>query len=128
MKGNQPTLFKQLKQLPWAQIPVGDRTRDRGHGRRETRTVKAVTVATPGGIGFPCAEQAIRITRTRTVASRTSRETALIKAVTRSDQVQHLPVYPDILTAAPKLRRITVHVGKFGFRPERPIRNRIEAS
>ncbi|WP_433532717.1 ISAs1 family transposase [Micromonospora sp. CA-263727] len=39
VKANQPTLFKQLKRLPWAQIPVGDRTRDRGHGRRETRTV-----------------------------------------------------------------------------------------
>jgi hypothetical protein len=52
VKGNQPTLFKQLKRLPWAQIPVDDRTRDRGHGHRETRTVKAVTVATPGGIAF----------------------------------------------------------------------------
>ncbi len=70
VKGNQPTLFKQLKRLPWAQIPAGDRTRDRGHGRRETRTLKAVTVATPGGIGFPHAEQAIRITRTRIVAGK----------------------------------------------------------
>ncbi|KUL35545.1 hypothetical protein ADL15_14425 [Actinoplanes awajinensis subsp. mycoplanecinus] len=78
VKGNQPTLFKQLKRLPWAQIPVGDRTRDRGHGRRETRTLKAVTVATPGGIGFPHAQQAIRITRTRIVAGRTSRETAYL--------------------------------------------------
>ncbi|MFF5233622.1 ISAs1 family transposase [Dactylosporangium sp. NPDC000521] len=41
VKANQPTLFNQLKRLPWAQIPVGDRTRDRGHGRRETRTVKS---------------------------------------------------------------------------------------
>ena len=78
VKGNQPTLFKQLKRLPWAQIPVGDRTRDRGHGRRETRTLKAVTVATPGGIGLPHALQAVRITRTRTVAGRTSRETAYL--------------------------------------------------
>lgn len=78
VKGNQPTLFKQLNRLPWAQIPVGDRTRDRGHGRRETRTVKAVTVTTPGGIGFPHAEQAIRVTRTRIVAGRTSRETAYL--------------------------------------------------
>lgn len=60
------------------QIPVGDRTRDRHHGRRETRTVKAVTVATPGGIGFPHAQQAARITRTRIVAGRTSRETAYL--------------------------------------------------
>ena len=63
-----PTLFKQLKRLPWTQIPVGDRTRERGHGRRETRTVKAVTLATPGGIAFPHAKQAVRITRTRIIA------------------------------------------------------------
>ncbi len=44
--------------------------RDRGHGRRETRTVKAFTLATPGGIGFPHAQQAIRITRTRIVAGK----------------------------------------------------------
>src|SRR6266704_59294 len=49
VKGNQPTLCSQLKALPWAQVPVGDRRREVGHGRKETRTVKAVTVATPGG-------------------------------------------------------------------------------
>jgi hypothetical protein len=69
VKANQPTLFAHLKTLPWAQIPAGDRTRDRGHGRRETRTVKAVTLATPGGIDFPHAEQAVRITRTRTITT-----------------------------------------------------------
>jgi predicted transposase YbfD/YdcC len=80
VKANQPTLFAQLKALPWSQVPVGDRTRDRGHGRRETRTVKAVTVHTPGGIAFPRAEQAMRITRTRTLATsgKTSRETAYL--------------------------------------------------
>ncbi|WP_407650817.1 ISAs1 family transposase [Actinoplanes lobatus] len=77
-KGNQPTLFAQLKAVPWAQIPVGDRTRDRGHGRKETRTVKAVTVHIPGGIAFPHAQQAVRITRTRTVDGKTSRETAYL--------------------------------------------------
>jgi hypothetical protein len=66
VKGNQPTLLAQLKTLPWPKIPVGDRTRDRGHGRRETRTVKAVTLHTPGGIAFPHAQQGARITRTRT--------------------------------------------------------------
>jgi predicted transposase YbfD/YdcC len=77
-KGNQPTLFAQLKALPWAQIPAGDRTRDRGHGRKETRTVKAVTLHTPGGIAFLHAQQAVRITRTRTIKGRTSRETAYL--------------------------------------------------
>ncbi|WNV83879.1 ISAs1 family transposase [Umezawaea sp. Da 62-37] len=76
VKGNQPKLFAQLKSLPWPQIPAGDRTRDRGHGRRETRTVKAVTPHIPGGILFPHAEQAIRITRSRTTNAKTTRETA----------------------------------------------------
>jgi predicted transposase YbfD/YdcC len=80
VKGNRPTLFTQLKTLPWTQIPIGHQTRDRGHGRSETRTVKAVTVTTPGGIGFPHAEQAIRITRTRTTtrSGKTTRETAYL--------------------------------------------------
>jgi predicted transposase YbfD/YdcC len=79
VKANQPTLHALLKQLPWAQVPVGHRTRSRGHGRRETRTVKALTVATPGGLGFPHAQQAVRITRTRTiVGGKTTRETAYL--------------------------------------------------
>jgi predicted transposase YbfD/YdcC len=79
-KGNQPRLFTQLKTLPWAQVPIGHQTRETGHGRRETRTVKAITLHTPGGIGFPHAEQAIRITRTRTITTsgKTTRETAYL--------------------------------------------------
>jgi predicted transposase YbfD/YdcC len=79
VKANQPTLFALLKRLPWAQVPVGHRTRSRGHGRWETRTVKALTVATPGGLGFLHAQQAVRITRTRTiVGGKTSRQTAYL--------------------------------------------------
>jgi predicted transposase YbfD/YdcC len=82
VKANQPTLHNLLKALPWAEVPVGDRRRDKGHGRQETRTVKALTDRTPGGLGFPHAEQAVRITRTRTVKrdgnAKTSRETAYL--------------------------------------------------
>jgi hypothetical protein len=73
VKGNQPTLFTQLKALPWALVPVGDRRTDTGHGRKETRTVKAVTIKTAGGLGFPHAQQAVRITRTRTIKGKTTR-------------------------------------------------------
>jgi hypothetical protein len=52
VKGKRPTLFAQLKTLPWAQIPKGRQTREAGHGRREIGTIKAVAVTTPGGIGF----------------------------------------------------------------------------
>lgn len=76
VKANQRALLARLRALPWPDVPVGDRTRHRGHGRRETRTLKAVTVATPTGLGFPHAAQAVRITRTRRQAGRTTRETA----------------------------------------------------
>jgi hypothetical protein len=59
VKANQPTTLATLNAQPWAQIPVGAQTCETGHGRKETRTVKAVTVAAPGGIGFPHAASAL---------------------------------------------------------------------
>jgi predicted transposase YbfD/YdcC len=88
VKGNQPTLFTQLKALPWAQVPVGDRRTDTGHGRKETRTVKAVTIKTPGGLGFPYAQQAVRITRTRTIKGKTTREMAYMTVSLPAVQAQ----------------------------------------
>ncbi|WP_230203095.1 ISAs1 family transposase [Parafrankia discariae] len=62
VKRNQPTVHTRLRTLPWKDVPVGHTTTGRGHGRIETRTLKAVTV--PAGLGFPHAAQAIQITRT----------------------------------------------------------------
>jgi predicted transposase YbfD/YdcC len=94
VKANQPRLHKLLRNLPWARIGVGYRTREHGHGRRETRTIKAVTVELPGGLGFPHAAQAVRVTRTRTIAGRTHRETAYLiitlpAAQAQPDQLAH---------------------------------------
>jgi predicted transposase YbfD/YdcC len=61
VKKNQPGLYAQLKRLPWRQVPAGARQHDRGHGRDEHRTLKAVTVA--AGLAFPHAVQAIAVTR-----------------------------------------------------------------
>lgn len=88
VKANQPTLHTLIKALPWAEVPIGDRRRDDGHGRRETRTVKALTDRTPGGLGFPHAEQAVRITRTRTVKGKTSRETAYLITTLPAEDAQ----------------------------------------
>ena len=64
VKGNQPSLLKRLKALPWKQVPVGHTSTDRAHGRIEERTLKAVTVTEQaGGLGWPHAAQAIQITR-----------------------------------------------------------------
>ena len=44
VKRNQPLLHAQVTALPWAQIPAGSTTREKGHGRAETRTLKAAEV------------------------------------------------------------------------------------
>jgi predicted transposase YbfD/YdcC len=62
-KGNQPILHQQLAGLLWRQTPDADRNTDRGHGRREIRTLKILSVAP--GIEFPHAAQAIQIRRRR---------------------------------------------------------------
>jgi predicted transposase YbfD/YdcC len=64
VKANQPTLLARCQRLPWHRVPVLDRTRDRGHGRIEHRTLKVVTVHR---FGFPHAAQVIQVTRTRKV-------------------------------------------------------------
>jgi predicted transposase YbfD/YdcC len=63
VKGNQPTLHRQLAGLPWRAVPQATRDTGRGHGRREIRTLKILTVS--AGIDFPHAAQAIQIRRRR---------------------------------------------------------------
>jgi hypothetical protein len=60
VKTNQPTLLDRCQRLPWHRVPELDRTRDRGHGRTEIRTLKAISVSR---FGFPHAAQVLRVTR-----------------------------------------------------------------
>jgi hypothetical protein len=60
VKANQPTLLERYQRLPWHRVPVLDRTRDRGHGRIEHRSLKAVPVR---HLGFPHAAPVIQVTR-----------------------------------------------------------------
>jgi predicted transposase YbfD/YdcC len=60
VKANQPTLLARCAAIPWQDVPVADRTRDRAHGRVELRTLKAVTVT---HFGFPHAAQVLQVTR-----------------------------------------------------------------
>ena len=63
VKGNMPTLFRQLKKLPWSQVPsVSSVSKD--HGRRARRTVKAVLA--PSWIDFAGAAQVAQVRRTVT--------------------------------------------------------------
>jgi predicted transposase YbfD/YdcC len=63
VKANQPRLHAQLADLPWRAVPDATRDTDRGHGRREIRTLKTLTIST--GIEFPHAAQALQIRRRR---------------------------------------------------------------
>lgn len=60
VKRNQPSLYRQLKALPWNQVPVQDETHNRGHGRYEIRRLQ---VLSSDRLDFPHAAQAIRLTR-----------------------------------------------------------------
>jgi predicted transposase YbfD/YdcC len=88
VKRNQPNLHKQLKALPWRQIPAAGHTREQGHGRDEIRRLQAITVA---GLPFPHAVQAIRVTRrTKPLGSKRWR-TVTVYAVTNLTGLQASP-------------------------------------
>jgi predicted transposase YbfD/YdcC len=63
VKANMPTLYRQLKKLPWAAIPATSAV-STGHGRRARRTIKAVLV--PAWIEFAGAAQVAQVRRTVT--------------------------------------------------------------
>ncbi len=85
VKQNQPLLHARVRALPWRQVPAGSVTRGTGHGRTETRTLKAAHVSR---LDFPHARQAIKITRWRkdTATGKASRETAYaVTSLTSAD-------------------------------------------
>ena len=57
VKAGMPTLYKQLKKLPWTAIPATSAV-STDHGRRARRTIKAVLV--PAWIEFAGAAQELR--------------------------------------------------------------------
>lgn len=65
VKRNQPTLHNALRSLPWKEVTARRYDREAGHGRRETRSVRTLTV-TGLGLDFPHVAQAAKIHRHRT--------------------------------------------------------------
>jgi hypothetical protein len=88
VKANQPSLLDRCVGLPWPDISVLDRTRDRAHGWVELRTLKAVTVH---HFGFPHAAQVFQVTRkTRDLGTRRW-WTVVVSAVTSLTYAQASP-------------------------------------
>ena len=65
VKANQPELHRRLRSLPWKDVTARRYDREAGHGRRETRATRALTI-TGLDLDFPHAVQAVRILRHRT--------------------------------------------------------------
>jgi len=61
VKANMPTLYKQLKKLPWTQVPAVSCV-SKDHGRRARRTIKVALA--PAWIGFDGAAQVAQLRRT----------------------------------------------------------------
>ncbi|MQY39960.1 hypothetical protein SRB17_79890 [Streptomyces sp. RB17] len=80
VKGNQKNLHKQLRRLPWRQIPLLVRTRTTNHGRREVRNLKVCTVQ--AGLLFPHAVHAVEIKRRRVSRKTGKIQTKTVYAVT----------------------------------------------
>ncbi|MFE1382963.1 ISAs1 family transposase [Streptomyces sp. NPDC058740] len=76
VKANQPEPHRRLRSLPWKDCTARRYDRETGHGRRETRATRALTV-TGLGLDFPHTVQAARILRHRTdlATGRCSRQT-----------------------------------------------------
>ncbi|MGX4695038.1 ISAs1 family transposase [Streptomyces sp. JNUCC 63] len=62
VKRNHPGLYAQVKHLPWRDVPLDHRTRDKAHHRDEIRRLK---VAAFSSIDYPGARQAIEVVRRR---------------------------------------------------------------
>ena len=89
VKRNQPSLHDQLAGLPWANVPVGHHAQEKGHGRRESRTLQVVSVR--AGIGFPHARRAARVVRTRTELSTGKAGSETVYVVTNLTDAQADP-------------------------------------
>ena len=75
VKANMPTLYRQLKKLPWAAIPATSAV-STGHGRRARRTIKVALA--PAWIGFAGAAQVAQVRRTVTRKGKKTVEVAYL--------------------------------------------------
>jgi predicted transposase YbfD/YdcC len=88
VKANQPILLDRCQRLAWHQVPVLDRTRGRGHGRVELRTLKVVSVT---HFGFPHAAQVLQLTRKRRDLRTRRWQTVVVYALTSLAHAQASP-------------------------------------
>jgi len=90
VKGNMPTLHKQLKKLPWAAVPATSAV-STDHGRRARRTIKVVLA--PAWIGFAGAAQVAQLRRTVTKKGKKTVEVVYLVTSDRSASPETLAAW-----------------------------------
>ncbi len=91
VKGNTATLHRQLKALPWNDVPA-HRQSVTGHGKRVTRAIKVSEA--PAWVGFAGAAQVAQVRRTVTRGGKKSVE--VVYLITSAD---HIAAPPAVLAA-----------------------------
>ena len=86
VKGNQPTLYRACKNLPWTGVP-GHSVKTHGHGRTVTRTIKVVSA--PVWVEFADATQIAQLRRT--VTKNGKRTVEVVYLITSADHRQAPP-------------------------------------
>jgi predicted transposase YbfD/YdcC len=122
VKANMPTLYKQLKKLPWAAVPaVSSVSKD--HGRRARRTIKVALA--PAWIGFDGAAQVAQLRRTVVTKRKKTVEVVYLITSDRSADPetlaswvrQHWHIENKLHQASETLRRFTTLRPRCGSGP-----------
>ena len=96
VKQNTPALWAELDALDWAAVPVQHATEEKGHGRRERRTIQVMNAPEHIRRRFPGVRQAALIERyvTRTVRVRKGKRWVRKSQVRRGGVHHHQPGRP----------------------------------
>jgi hypothetical protein len=119
VKANQPTLPDRCARLPWHRVPVGDRTRDRGHGRVELRSLKASASATSGSRTPPRSSRSPANGATRTPPS--GRRWPRMRSPACRSSRPAPPAWPTCCTGTGPSKRCTTSA--MSLLPRRPARS-----
>ncbi len=101
VKQNTPALWAELDALDWASVPVQHPTEEKGHGRRERRTIQVMDAPEHIRKRFPHARQAALIERYVTRTVRVSKGKRWVKKQVKSAVAVFIITSLDAREAAP---------------------------
>ena len=110
VKQNTPRLWEELDALDWARVPVQHATEEKGHGRRERRTIQVMDAPDCVKTRFPQVRQVALVERYVTRTVRVKKGKRWVKKQVKSAVAVFIITSLDAREAAP------VHLA--GVRPQ----------